>query len=322
VPSNRIRFRELVKDSPDSWSWFNRSQPIVVRFPIFFSGKGVSREQFWECHRYQDMVSIPKRLVPVPAKGSLHAFQWFRKAKKLYPTAAFVGALLGVPTTTAPPAFLSILVTLLNATISSMAAYGGRAAGDAHRPHVLLHAEPPRRTTTATQRKVTFETDESLTIVSRSAVGTLPLEFSLAFARDRPLLEPRGKPIHGLTLFNNLIHKSVMSNTSRTTDDQHVPANGGGQIMHICLCAGKPAATPTPPASPRVAAGHKKRQPSLDTNAAGRIHDTLRESSCSLESRPTNVSSQRHRAYWATCDFPSPANTTRGDGQCEARCFR
>lgn len=228
---NRVRFRALMNGAPDLWSWWNRSYPVLVRFPIFFSGKGVSRKQFWECHRYQDMISIPKSVLPFETRASLHAFLWLRKARKLYPTAAFIGTIYGIPKLWNPFLLPSYFASLLNRTVPQLhKLQKNTAIGKTE--HIIIHnylgapdassssrhekdsgkAATKQLVTTATPSKAAF------TIISASISWMIPFAFPLAGSTEvinsalRKSTAAKKKSAHPLALFNALIYKSAAAN--------------------------------------------------------------------------------------------------------------
>lgn len=109
TPEQRAAFRRVMRQAPEVWSWHNRSSPVLVRFPTF-STKPVSLDAYWECHRYQDMVAVNTRWRDFSSSGPLrrlfnvfsgggetsrHALLWMLISRRLYPTAEYVGVLLG-----------------------------------------------------------------------------------------------------------------------------------------------------------------------------------------------------------------------------------
>lgn len=225
----RIRFRLQANGAPDLWSWWNRTHPVVLRFPIFFTGKGVTRQQFWECHRYQDMLSIPKSVVPFAARPSLHAFLWLRKARKLYPSAAFIGSMDGIPTEWNPFFLPSYLASVLNATRASVSMSNAFATKP---EHILLH------NFLSSERTSWRPNNVAMTIVSTSVAWTLPLEFPLASssALVRKASTPIGKrkfKTHEFALLNALLYQNLHRNSTAARDagTGHAPF-----IVSGCVC--------------------------------------------------------------------------------------
>jgi hypothetical protein len=237
---NRVRFRAQMNGAPDLWSWWNRSHPVLVRFPIFFSGKGVSRKQFWECHRYQDMISIPKSVLPFETRASLHAFLWLRKARKLYPTAAFIGTMYGIPKLWNPFFLPSYFASLLNRTVPQTHRLLSKPSGSTE--HIIIHnylgvadggigssSEHQKDGTELVTKKKKSRSESgsngankmnklAFTIVSSSIAWTIPFSFPLAassFTINGALRKSKvakKKAAHPLALFNALIYKSAAAN--------------------------------------------------------------------------------------------------------------
>lgn len=106
-PQERIHIRKLLRDVPNVWSWFNRttvssSSSLLVRFPIFSDAASISLDEYWECHRYQDMIALNTKKWNLGATTSTTTtalsslpkrYMWALTAKRLYPTAQYIAVL-------------------------------------------------------------------------------------------------------------------------------------------------------------------------------------------------------------------------------------
>jgi hypothetical protein len=93
---------------PYLWSWWNRRNSIVVRFPLVRPADGVEDDEFWECHRHLDIVTFESESDDMINSGAgvgnntlermkaahhtntvTTQLLWFRRAVALYPTAQY-----------------------------------------------------------------------------------------------------------------------------------------------------------------------------------------------------------------------------------------